>query len=265
MTPRDRRYGAWELKTGYQRWALMGLLAAVLIHLGGIAAVRYFPRPTYDGPPERLMRAVRTIPRFQPPSAMPVATAGETGDRSVPAGTVSSVPAPAADAQVEPEFTSRFEPIQLLPRLPETAPELLTDLRVGKISFRTASQQKPGLSLYDALDSTGVDYPPEVIEKVRPTYPAEGLAYLFESNLVLRVLVGLEGRVRDAFVVAGSGVDMGFEESALAAVLQWQFQPASKDGHSVPMWIDIPIAYRLFVTYEMGSETRRRLQGRVVF
>jgi TonB family protein len=39
---------------------------------------------------------------------------------------------------------------------------------------------------------------------------------------------------------------MGLDEKAVEAVRQWRFEPAKKDGHPVPVMINVEVNFRLY-------------------
>lgn len=268
MRQRPGHYGAWELKTGYRRTALLGFTCAIVIHAVAVAFLHYIPRTPDTPPPERLLRFVRSIPQLEPPGGLPTPGTGSAarGVADSHVGRPSDIPFPAHDESVEPGFTTtRFQPVEVLPHFEEQTDILAGALLVGPAAYRTAEHTASAATVYAELDAAGVDVPPQVVEKIKPEYPPQGIAYLFDADVVIRILIGAGGEVAEAFVVAESGVDMGFEESALNAVRQWLFHPAFKNGHSVPFWIDVPIAYRLVVSYDMSEEARKNLRTRVIF
>jgi TonB family protein len=60
--------------------------------------------------------------------------------------------------------------------------------------------------------------------------------------VVVRALVGLDGRVRRAEIEHSS---IMFDEAALAAVRQWTFRPARSNGKEVLAWVRIPVKFTL--------------------
>jgi hypothetical protein len=47
-------------------------------------------------------------------------------------------------------------------------------------------------------------------------------------------------------VVISRSLGMGLDEKALAAVRQWKFEPALKDGRPVPVQINVEVNFRLY-------------------
>jgi len=78
-----------------------------------------------------------------------------------------------------------------------------------------------------------------------PMYSDEARKAKVQGQVMMRVLVGADGRVKDIQVTRGIG--LGLDENAVRAVRDWQFSPA-KDAARRPMasWITIETMFRLF-------------------
>lgn len=91
------------------------------------------------------------------------------------------------------------------------------------------------------------DSPPEFMTSSRdrvPPYPAEARKNDIEGRVMLRVYVGLSGRVEKVIVLKGIGY--GCDESAVRhAKKHWHFRPAIQDGSVVAMWIPVPVTFVL--------------------
>ena len=87
---------------------------------------------------------------------------------------------------------------------------------------------------------------PVLIESsgVKPVYPEEALRAGLEGLVVLEAIVDERGRVgHDVKVVRSLG--HGFDEAAIAAVRQWRFRPATRDGKPIKVRRIFPILFRL--------------------
>ena len=60
--------------------------------------------------------------------------------------------------------------------------------------------------------------------------------------VVVRVLVGIDGRVRDAFIV--EGIPM-LNKAALEAARQAIFKPALQQHRPVAVWVHVPMEFVL--------------------
>ena len=77
---------------------------------------------------------------------------------------------------------------------------------------------------------------------VPPRYPAEAMETQTSGKVVMRVLVGAGGAVKDVVVEESAPAGV-FDESAVKAARQWMFTPAVKDGKPVEGWVRVPVDY----------------------
>ena len=75
------------------------------------------------------------------------------------------------------------------------------------------------------------DTPPVVIYRVDPEYPEEAKEAKTSGNVVLKILVETDGTTTILEVV--EELENGCTEAAIAAVEQWKWKPALKDGEPV--------------------------------
>lgn len=78
--------------------------------------------------------------------------------------------------------------------------------------------------------------------RVEPKYPAAALEFGAAGTIVVRVLVGADGRVKDASILTSFG-NPACEEAALVAARQWEFTPATKDGVPFEQRVSIPFTF----------------------
>ncbi len=85
---------------------------------------------------------------------------------------------------------------------------------------------------------------PRAIYDPEPEYSDEARRNKFQGDVVLWVVIGADGTPRDIRVQRSLG--MGLDEKAVAAVKNWRFQPAMKDGRAVTVQVSIEVNFRLF-------------------
>ena len=85
---------------------------------------------------------------------------------------------------------------------------------------------------------------PRVLYDPDPEYSEEARQAKYQGTVVLWVVIGADGRARD--VQVGRALGMGLDEKAVAAVRNWRFQPAMKDGHAVAVQVNIEVNFRLY-------------------
>lgn len=84
--------------------------------------------------------------------------------------------------------------------------------------------------------------PPVAITQVKPVYPDLAREAGVDGTVMLRVLVGKDGRVMDVHV--DRSIPM-LDGAAVAAARQWVFTPALSNGHPVMVWVAVPIRFTL--------------------
>ena len=78
----------------------------------------------------------------------------------------------------------------------------------------------------------------------QPDYPSSLLVREVEGSATIRVLVGTDGRVREATVVSATHPDFG--RAALRQALKaWRFKPATRGNEVVEDWVTIPITFQI--------------------
>lgn len=85
---------------------------------------------------------------------------------------------------------------------------------------------------------------PRVLYAPDPEYSEEARKAKYQGTVVLWIIVGPDGRVRDVRVQRTLG--MGLDEKAIAAVRTWKFDPAQKDGHPVAVQVNVEVNFRLY-------------------
>lgn len=101
-----------------------------------------------------------------------------------------------------------------------------------------------GDGTYTALGSGGIAY--KIRHEETPVYPREARSIGFNKVVKLRVrfLVGLDGHVESAEVTTKNVPNLGFRESALAAVRQMEFDPIIYRGHNIKMFFRKTIVFQ---------------------
>lgn len=82
---------------------------------------------------------------------------------------------------------------------------------------------------------------PEVIRKVDPAYEAGAMRERIEGVVMLAALVLRDGSVANIRVV--KGLDARLDTSAVAALTQWRFEPATRDGRPVELEVLVQIPF----------------------
>lgn len=84
---------------------------------------------------------------------------------------------------------------------------------------------------------------PAVIKRVSAEYPESAKAAGLQGNVVLKILIGADGKVQEVEVLKSASPEL--DEAAINAVKQFVFTPAEKNGKPVRVWFAVPFTFRL--------------------
>jgi len=143
------------------------------------------------------------------------------------------------------------------PGLPEQGAKELTDRDGGSLyGIKAKFQGQQGGEELTDRDGDPIRYSlssrnpvlrstdPSFIENPKPHYPTIARRRKMEGIVLLRVEVLGDGGVGKIEVKRSSGYKI-LDESALGAVKNWRFLPATLEGVSVKVWASIPIRFEL--------------------
>ena len=106
--------------------------------------------------------------------------------------------------------------------------------------------------------------------RVTPSYPPAAYAAKYAGVVKLRAAVNTDGSVGEIEVLDSSATNMGFEQAALDAISQWQFEPARKGDTAVHSFTEIQLRFnppsrnsRGFVASAFGGGPRISSAGAV--
>ena len=89
-----------------------------------------------------------------------------------------------------------------------------------------------------------VDTAPEAIVSMPPIYPLKAKARGIEGAVQLMFTVTSSGMVETVQVKSSTPGEI-FVESAVNAVKKWRFEPATKGGRAVAVWVSLPLKFML--------------------
>ena len=84
--------------------------------------------------------------------------------------------------------------------------------------------------------------PPVPVRTVAPDYPEQLKADGASGIVTITCTIDAQGKVQDLKVVKST--NEAFNENAVAALKQWKFKPAEKDGTAIVAHVTIPIVFR---------------------
>lgn len=192
--------------------------------------------------------AASTAPRAVTPPPVPV-TQPSGGADAEPAAEASAPPVAPQAADLAAFDPIATEPMRDLAPIEyaATAPEPLArdlggeDGEAGRLPVEPAPR---AVRRGDLVPLQDVDVAPALKKRVAPSYHPIARNRGDQGNVIVRVLVGENGRVDDVEIlreIPGSPLN----ESAVRAVRRWVYEPATKDGVVVRVWKTESIAFRL--------------------
>ena len=85
---------------------------------------------------------------------------------------------------------------------------------------------------------------PRAIFSPDPEYSEEARKAKYQGDVILWVVIGPDGKVRDVRVSRSLG--LGLDEKAVEAVKKWLFEPARKDGQPVAVQLNVDVTFHLY-------------------
>jgi periplasmic protein TonB len=156
---------------------------------------------------------------------------------------------PAAVASVPPEIEPQMIPPQepwspSVPDIDIVVPVELSPLDSAEYA-QSASLSPSDAGLREmpnvARGATGI----AILQRVLPEYPRASMREGEEGGTILQVLVDEGGRASDVKVTRSSGFER-LDESAVRAVRQWKFAPATKGALAVAAWGEMELRFNLY-------------------
>jgi TonB family protein len=216
----------WDSDISY-RWRLAIILPVVVLLIAATVFMsrRVTPEEIYKYVGWRgeleLMPEITVIPDVPAPDASPAETGKNTEqtvllDLADAPGEFEANP-PRVENKPQKEIAPAFDDFDNVPsvRVPE----------------------RPAVSFSDKY---------VILKMVKPRYPPQELAQGIEGNVSVELLVDEQGLVAEAHVAAALG-PLSFQEAALEAARQFEFQPPTDEqGKPGTMWIKFLIKFRVY-------------------
>lgn len=161
--------------------------------------------------------------------------------------TVIDAPNPPPEKVIPPDPTVR-QVTATLDQAPPVIPELVLSNPIGPIpppDVDTLPSTSPGAVAVvpqPVIASAAVD-PRHPL--TQPAYPMASIRGNEEGALNLSVLVGTDGRVRDAKVAQSSGSARLDQAAVDEAKARWHLRPATRDGVPFEQWLTLRVVFRL--------------------
>lgn len=233
-------YGAWELKTKYQRNMFMGTMFSVLLVLVAVGGAYIYKVLTEVETIYVQPTVIKTIADLGPPPTvskpkpqMQVTTAQKAAPKV-------GIPKPVADDEVIEEdivIASREELADIIQATDEI---IIDDDAAGVVVDIDDDEFLPAPDEF-----VPVEIPAEMIYEEIPDYPRLAKQAGMEAVVWVKALVDKEGNVRKAMVLKSSGSRAGFDEAATKAAYKCKFKPAIQNGRPVAVWVSYSVEFTL--------------------
>lgn len=197
---------------------LAGIVLAVLVRQAVVQAPtdNHFIMDRIPVPPPE--------PGYQPPPKfVPPARIQDNGS-VVPVK--HDIPA-LQDSVIPPPNLGQFDPNATVP----TGSVSIPGNSVAKVDV----PERPDPNAFVALDE-----PPKEYYSPKPEYPELPRQANMGGTVILNVLVGRDGNVKELILVQSSPL---FDDAAEQAIRKWRFRPAIMGHEPVPAWVHIPVRF----------------------
>ncbi|MGQ9751314.1 MAG: TonB family protein [Thermoanaerobaculaceae bacterium] len=203
--------------------------------VGTPTASGILPPATTEAPIAQAPTPVPTQALLPTPQRTPLPTPTRAPAMVPPPVVPATVPVPTAIPEETPAPTPSPEPIVIPAPTPTPTPQ------------PTVAPTPTPLAVATAREGDLVEIPdvwPEPILTPKPSYPPLAARQKLGGTVILRVLVDETGTVRDVQVLRGVKPDLGLDAAAVAAVKNWRYKPAMKDGVRVKVWYSQSVPFR---------------------
>jgi TonB family protein len=227
------RYGAVELKAGYQRFLLRALILSSFIHfvlLGTCRIVgKFHPSDVRPNPPT-LVKHLEELPLYpfkENSFVVPLQTGGEKA--RIAEGIPVPVPDFKADAMVEFPTQAQMNP--------SPGPIGEGAAWEGPADLIIPPEERPKEGFRK------VEREPVIIRQIQPVYPEIARTAGIEGTVFANLWITREGRVHEVVIVKTDSEL--FNQAVIDAARQWIFEPAMMKTGPVPVWLTVPFHFTL--------------------
>lgn len=222
---------------GEERPVDMLTLLSILVLLLHIWLFTWLLRPVEQlTPAQPLMMEVSMLavsapkPAVAPPPPAPAPPAKKTPPKKIKPKPVRKPPPPVV--QEAAEFAPAEPPVEPPPAAQNTASQT-TSTADSKVTSSASAEQ-----------FTEANFRANYAHNPKPDYPSIARSRGWQGKVTLRVQVSAEGRSEAVAVEYSSGHEI-LDDSAVAAVRQWQFVPARRGETAVASSVLVPIIFTL--------------------
>jgi TonB family protein len=96
----------------------------------------------------------------------------------------------------------------------------------------------------DIIKTKVYEKKPKPLSIPAPKYPELARRAGIEGDVIIKVLVNIDGSILDAIIFLSSGFEE-LDNAALEASMKAKFEPAAQFGRPVKVWVSIPVKFKL--------------------
>lgn len=161
-------------------------------------------------------------------------------------------PPPPVDDTVKPKTDARVDPKPYVPPAenptrsdnPVTGTETKPDVVLPIDTGAGTGTVEPVVEKPVLPPLIGAEQDPRYARDLQPPYPAQGIRTGLEGSATVRVLIGIDGRVKAVEPVRASD-PMFFEATRRQALAKWRFKPATRGGVPQESWKTMSVRFEL--------------------
>ena len=229
-------YGAYELKSKYQRNFLFGsgitvaVVLVIVITAWIIAAI-----PRNEAMMGHAVKTVKTVADLGPPPSIAKVPPQVKVQSQIKAKPKVGIPKPVADDEVLDDdvmIASKEDLAQIV------APDIVS--AAGGEDIIVDISDDDYLPAYDEF--VPVEIYPEMVYQEKPVYPRIAEQAGITGEVWVQALVSKNGKVLDARVGKSSGT-ASLDEAAVAAAFKTKFKPGIQNGRPVAVWVTYKVEF----------------------
>lgn len=195
---------------------LVALVLAMLAH----SAVAYWLTTSASSTPAPATRTVDVMLMAAPPPLLSAAAPAEPEPARRPAQRLPHARTPAPAAPLAPQ--------------PVTQEQSIAEPAAAVETANTSPEPPP----------SAVDFSADYLQNTAPVYPLSARRRGLEGQVLVHVQVLENGHSGAVDIKLSSGHE-SLDNAALHAIQEWRFVPATRGGHAIMTWVEIPIHFKL--------------------
>lgn len=232
------RYGAVELKESAQRFWFIGFIISLALHSIILSAFHLDLFHVGTDPRTIVMRPINFDPRICFDPRVPGFTTPPPASGSAPrVRSERAIPVPVPDETADPDrvIATQEQMARQVDPLANGAGEGAEN-GSGAITIPGPTDDAP--VRFEAVEKL-----PEIITRIAPAYPPLAVRAGIEGRVVVNMLVGKDGHVREVALVHSTAECLN--DAALDAARGFVFTPAYMNNGPVTVWVTVPFNFKL--------------------